>query len=51
LRYSPEVVSYFKSTGQGWQARMDDVLKGWIKRHPKQHHGSGKKLFQHNSAK
>lgn len=35
LRYSPEVVSYFKSTGQGWQTRMDEILKGWIKRHPK----------------
>ncbi len=22
LRYSPEVVSYFKKTGEGWQIRM-----------------------------
>lgn len=35
LRYSPEVVMYFKSTGAGWQVRMDDVLKNWIKKHPK----------------
>ena len=35
LRYSPEVVNYFKSTGQGWQTRIDDTLKGWVKRHSK----------------
>jgi len=26
VRYSPEVLEYFKSTGEGWQARMDGVL-------------------------
>ena len=26
LRYSPEVVQYFKSTGEGWQTRMDEAL-------------------------
>ncbi|MDD5034491.1 MAG: BrnA antitoxin family protein [Methylococcaceae bacterium] len=36
VRYSPEVVAYFRATGDGWQARMDDVLKEWIKAHP--HH-------------
>ena len=41
LRYSPEVVSYFKSTGLGWQTRMDDVLRVWIKKHPK-HQGHHK---------
>lgn len=35
LRYSPEVVHYFKDTGQGWQVRMDDALKEWIKKHPR----------------
>lgn len=33
LRYSPEVVNYFKETGQGWQIRMDEALKEWIKAH------------------
>lgn len=38
VRYSPEVVSYFKSTGEGWQIKIDSVLKGYIKEHPiKQH--------------
>jgi uncharacterized protein (DUF4415 family) len=32
VRYSPEVVDYFRSTGDGWQARMDDALKQWVKR-------------------
>jgi uncharacterized protein (DUF4415 family) len=27
VRYSPEVLAYFRSTGEGWQARMDGVLK------------------------
>lgn len=32
VRYSPEVVEYFKSTGEGWQTKMDDALKDWIKK-------------------
>jgi uncharacterized protein (DUF4415 family) len=30
VRYSPEVVEYFKSTGEGWQTRMDEALKEWL---------------------
>ena len=30
IRYSPEVLEYFKSTGDGWQARIDRVLKGYV---------------------
>ena len=30
LRYSPEVLAYFRSTGEGWQARMDGVLKRYV---------------------
>lgn len=30
IRLSPEVVTYFKATGKGWQARMDEALKEWI---------------------
>ena len=32
VRYSPEVVAYFKSTGDGWQARMDGVLRNYVSR-------------------
>jgi uncharacterized protein (DUF4415 family) len=31
VRYSPEVVKYFKNTGLGWQTRMDKVLKKYVK--------------------
>lgn len=30
VRYSPEVLNYFKSTGAGWQARMDGVLREYV---------------------
>jgi uncharacterized protein (DUF4415 family) len=33
IRYSPEVVAYFKSTGEGWQSRMDGVLRDYVARH------------------
>ena len=33
VRYSPEVVAYFKTTGKGWQTRMDEALKEWIAQH------------------
>jgi uncharacterized protein (DUF4415 family) len=32
VRYSPEVVAYFKSTGAGWQSRMDGVLREYVER-------------------
>jgi uncharacterized protein (DUF4415 family) len=33
VRYSPEVVSYFKATGDGWQSRMDSVLLQYVAKH------------------
>ena len=27
VRYSAEVVDFFKSTGEGWQTRMDEALR------------------------
>jgi uncharacterized protein (DUF4415 family) len=33
VRYSPEVLVFFKSTGEGWQSRMDVVLKKYVTRH------------------
>lgn len=32
VRYSPEVIEYFKSTGEGWQSRMDGVLREYVER-------------------
>jgi uncharacterized protein (DUF4415 family) len=33
VRYSPEVLSYFRSTGEGWQSRMDGVLREYVSKH------------------
>jgi len=33
VRYSPEVVAYFKSTGEGWQSRMDEALREYVAQH------------------
>ena len=32
VRYSPEVLAYFKSTGEGWQSRMDGVLREYVEK-------------------
>jgi uncharacterized protein (DUF4415 family) len=32
VRYSPEVLGYFRSTGEGWQSRMDGVLRRYVAR-------------------
>ena len=33
VRYSREVLEYFRSTGNGWQARMDEALREWVEQH------------------
>jgi uncharacterized protein (DUF4415 family) len=33
VRYSPEVLIFFRATGAGWQTRMDDALKHWVQKH------------------
>ena len=33
VRYSPEVITYFKATGEGWQSLMDSVLRRYVARH------------------
>lgn len=33
IRYSPEVINYFRASGAGWQTRMDDVLKDYVEAH------------------
>ena len=32
VRYSQEVIEYFRSTGDGWQSRMDGVLRRYVQR-------------------
>jgi uncharacterized protein (DUF4415 family) len=31
VRYSPDVLDAFKATGPGWQARMNDALREWLR--------------------
>lgn len=33
IRLSPEVSEAFRATGPGWQTRIDDALKDWLKTH------------------
>ena len=35
IRYSPEVLDYFKSTGEGWQSLIDRVLSEYVAEHSK----------------
>lgn len=35
IRFDAEIVDYFKSTGKGWQTRMNDALNEWMKEHVK----------------
>lgn len=30
IRYSPEVLAFFKAGGAGWQTRMDAALQEWV---------------------
>ena len=32
VRYSREVLEYFKASGEGWQSRMDSVLRQYVTR-------------------
>lgn len=33
IRLSPEVMAAFKATGTGWQTRIDNALKDWLRTH------------------
>lgn len=33
VRYSPEVLEAFRASGPGWQARMNEVLRDWMRTH------------------
>jgi uncharacterized protein (DUF4415 family) len=33
IRLSPQVLGHFRATGPGWQRRIDEVLRRWVKRH------------------
>jgi uncharacterized protein (DUF4415 family) len=33
IRLSPEVLTSFRATGRGWQTRIDNALRDWLKEH------------------
>ncbi|MFM0058827.1 BrnA antitoxin family protein [Paraburkholderia phytofirmans] len=33
VRYDADVVEAFKASGDGWQTRMNDALRDWLKDH------------------
>jgi uncharacterized protein (DUF4415 family) len=33
IKYSPEVIEFFKSTGENWQSRIDEVLRNYVASH------------------
>lgn len=33
IRLSPDVLTSFKATGRGWQTRIDEALRDWLKEH------------------
>lgn len=35
IRLDADIVVAFKDTGAGWQTRMNNALRDWLKEHPK----------------
>ena len=33
IRYDADVIDAFKATGPGWQTRMNDALRDWLRTH------------------
>lgn len=33
IRLSRDVLERFRASGSGWQGRMDEALRAWLKRH------------------
>lgn len=46
IRYSPEVLAYFRASGAGWQARMDAVLRDYVQSHTPARGGEGAEMAQ-----
>jgi uncharacterized protein (DUF4415 family) len=36
IRLSPQVLGHFRATGPGWQTRIDELLRNWVKRRRKE---------------
>lgn len=33
IRYDADVLAAFRASGDGWQTRMNDALKDWLRKH------------------
>ncbi|MBJ6727343.1 BrnA antitoxin family protein [Geomesophilobacter sediminis] len=44
IRLSPEVLDFFQAQGDGWQGRIDNALKEYVKEHRKRAPGSAEPL-------
>ncbi|MEI6704341.1 MAG: BrnA antitoxin family protein [Deltaproteobacteria bacterium] len=34
IRFDRDILASFKATGKGWQTRMNNALREWLKEHP-----------------
>ena len=34
IRFEPDVLAGLRATGRGWQTRVNDVMREWLKSHP-----------------
>jgi uncharacterized protein (DUF4415 family) len=34
IRFDAAVLAAFRASGEGWQTRMNDVLRDWLREHP-----------------
>lgn len=34
IRFDVDVLAAFKATGKGWQTRLNNALREWLKEHP-----------------
>lgn len=34
IRFDPDVLDAIKATGKGWQTRVNDAMREWVRSHP-----------------
>ncbi|HBG07257.1 MAG: hypothetical protein A2075_05015 [Geobacteraceae bacterium GWC2_58_44] len=37
VRFDRDILDAFKASGKGWQTRMNEALREWLKEHPQKH--------------
>jgi uncharacterized protein (DUF4415 family) len=37
VRFDRDILTAFKASGKGWQTRMNEALREWLKDHPMEH--------------